>query len=72
MSLVTLPEFETITPGKAFVRTAHAHIGAWVLATTVAFAILARRNPAGDVGPREVPSLNSVETPASEPVLAGR
>lgn len=68
----TLPEFETITAGKAFVRTAHAHIGAWLLATSVAFAILARRNPAGDVGPAGMPSLNSEETPVSEPVLAGR
>ena len=68
----TLPEFETITAGKAFVRTAHAHIGAWVLVTTVALAIVARRNPAGPVGPADGRSLNSEETPASEPVLAGR
>jgi len=68
----TLPEFETITAGKAFVRTAHAHIGAWVLVTTVALALLARRNPAGDVGPAGGSSLNSEETPVSEPVLAGR
>ena len=68
----TLPEFEKITAGKAFVRTAHAHIGAWLLVTTVAFAILARRNPAGDVGPQEATSVNSEETPVSEAVLAGR
>jgi heme A synthase len=41
----TLPELETITAGKAFIRTAHAHIGAWVLGMAVIFYIIARRNP---------------------------
>jgi heme A synthase len=67
----TLPEFERITAGKAFLRTAHAHVGAWVLAVSVAFALIARRNPVGGVGPGTVPSVNSQQIPASEPVLAG-
>jgi hypothetical protein len=67
----TLPEFERITAGKAFLRTAHAHVGAWVLAVSVAFALIARRNPVGGVGPGTVPSVNSQQNPASEPVLAG-
>ena len=32
--------------GQAFLRTAHAHVGAWVLAVGVVFALVARRNPA--------------------------
>jgi heme A synthase len=67
----TLPEFERITAGKAFLRTAHAHVGAWVLAVSVVFALIARRNPVGGVGPGTVPSVNSQQIPASEPVLAG-
>jgi heme a synthase len=68
----TLPEFERITAGKALLRTAHAHVGAWVLAGAVAFALVARRNPAAGVGPAGDVSLNSEETPTPEPVLAGR
>lgn len=68
----TPPEFELITAGKAFLRTAHAHVGAWVLAVAVILALLARRDPADDVGPREASSVNSQQTPASKPVLVGR
>jgi hypothetical protein len=68
----TLPELERITAGKAFLRTAHAHVGAWVLAVGVIFALLARRNPAGGVGPSPAAYLDFQQTPASEPVLIGR
>ena len=54
----TLPELETITAGKAFVRTAHAHVGAWVLAVSVVFALVARRGPAQVVGPEAAPSVD--------------
>jgi len=60
------------SPGQAFLRTAHAHVGAWVLAVAVVFALVARRKPAADIGPVGGPSLNSQLTPNSEPVLAGR
>jgi heme a synthase len=42
----TLPELETITAGKALIRTAHAHIGTWVLGLAVIFYLIARRNTA--------------------------
>ena len=58
--------------GQAFLRTAHAHVGAWVLAVGVVFALVARRNPAGGVGPNTAPSLDFHQSPASEPVLVGR
>jgi heme A synthase len=44
--------------GQAVLRTAHAHIGAWVLAVAVVFALIARRNPAQAVGPEAVGSVN--------------
>jgi heme a synthase len=68
----TLPEFERISAGKAMLRTAHAHVGAWILAVSVVFALIARRNSTISVGPNLLASLNSEETPASEPVLTGR
>jgi heme a synthase len=37
--------------GQAIIRTAHAHIGAWILAVSVVFAIFARRNPVNVIGP---------------------
>lgn len=52
----TLPELERITPGKAFVRTAHAHVGTWVLGVSVIFLLVCRRSPA--VGPAARPSLD--------------
>jgi hypothetical protein len=58
--------------GQAFLRTAHAHVGAWVLAVGVVFAIVARRNPAAPVGPPAAPSVDFQQTPTPEPVLAGR
>jgi len=68
----TLPELETITPEKAFLRTAHAHVGAWVLAVGVVFALTARRNPAGGVGPDDRAFLDFEEPPASESVATSR
>jgi heme a synthase len=68
----TLPELERITAGKALLRTAHAHVGAWVLAVGVIFALVARRNPASGVGPATAPSVDFQQTPTPEPVLAGR
>ena len=47
----TLPELETITASKAFVRTVHAHVGTWVLGMSVIFALIARRYSAKPVGP---------------------
>jgi heme a synthase len=54
----TLPELEQITAGKALVRTAHAHVGTWVLGMSVIFYLIARRKPAEAVGPASTPSLN--------------
>jgi heme A synthase len=54
----TLPELETITAGKAFIRTAHAHIGTWVLGMAVIFALVARRYSAKADGPKEEASVN--------------
>ena len=68
----TLPELERITAAKALLRTAHAHVGAWVLAVSVMLALVARRNPTGGVGPPTAPFLDSHQTPASEPVPVGR
>jgi heme a synthase len=47
----TLPELETITREKAFIRTVHAHVGTWVLGMCVIFALIARRYSARPVGP---------------------
>jgi heme A synthase len=58
----TLPELETITAGKAFIRTAHAHIGTWVLGMAVIFYLIARRNPAEAVGPGSAGLLNLENT----------
>ena len=44
--------------GQAVLRTAHAQVGAWVLAVAVVFAIIARRNPAQAVRPEVVGSVN--------------
>ncbi len=54
----TLPELEKITLGKAIVRTAHAHIGTWILGMSVIFYLIARRKPAEVVGPAETASLD--------------
>jgi heme a synthase len=59
----TLPELERITAGKAFLRTAHAHIGAWVLAVGVVFALVARRSATEPVGPQESASVDCQDTP---------
>jgi heme A synthase len=54
----TLPELEKITASKAFIRTAHAHIGTWVLGVAVIFFILARRKPLEVDGPANASSVN--------------
>ena len=43
---------------QAIIRTAHAHIGAWILAISVVMAILARRNPINAIGPDQSASLS--------------
>ena len=53
----TLPELEKITIGKAIVRTAHAHIGTWVLGMSVIFFLLARRRPARSLDLQDTPPL---------------
>ena len=40
----TLPELQVITPWTGLLRTAHAHIGTWVLGLAVVFALMVRRN----------------------------
>jgi heme A synthase len=63
----TPPELEVLTRkdwDKALTRTAHAHIGAWVLAVGVAFAVLVRRNSTPAVGPV---ARTSVDWTASTP-----
>jgi heme A synthase len=57
----TLPELEVLTPknwDKALIRTAHAHVGAWVLGTSVIFTLVVRRYSAKPIGPNEQPSVN--------------
>jgi heme a synthase len=58
--------------GQAILRTAHAHVGAWILAVSVVFALLARRNPATGVGLTEAASLDFQQSPGLEPVLIAR
>jgi cytochrome c oxidase assembly protein subunit 15 len=60
----TLPELETITAGKAFIRTAHAHVGAWVLGVTVILALVARRDRSEVVGPPTEASVDWQSSPA--------
>jgi heme a synthase len=50
--------------GQAILRTAHAHVGAWILAVGVVFALLARRSRAEGVGPESEASLDWQATPA--------
>ena len=59
----TLPELEKITVTKAIVRSAHAHIGTWVLGLAVIIALVSRRKPGSDVGPPEAPFVDWTETP---------
>jgi heme A synthase len=49
--------------GQSFLRTAHAHVGAWVLAVTVIFALVVRRKTT-TVGPVDGASIDSLESPA--------
>lgn len=44
-------ETAKVTMGQVMVRTLHAHIGAWIMAVSVAFALLTRRKPHEEVGP---------------------
>ncbi|MBO0699606.1 MAG: hypothetical protein J2P46_14515 [Zavarzinella sp.] len=50
--------------GQAILRTAHAHVGAWILAVGVVFALLARRSRPQVVGPEAESSLDWQSTPA--------
>jgi|SRR5262245_12685993 len=71
----TLPEFEVLTRNdwdKAITRTAHAHVGAWVLGVGVIFAIVARRNTPQVIGPDRPTSVDWQSTLQSEPALVGR
>ncbi len=59
----SLPELEKITVGKAIIRSAHAHIGTWVLGLSVIFALVSRRKPGSNVGPGDAPLVDWSETP---------
>jgi len=59
----SLPELEKITVGKAIIRSAHAHIGTWVLGLSVIFALVSRRKSPSEVGPSEAPFVDWTETP---------
>jgi heme a synthase len=58
--------------GQSIVRTVHAHVGAWVLAVGVIFAVMVRRNPTHAVGPERAASVDWQSAPRPEPALAGR
>jgi heme A synthase len=65
----TLPEFENLTrkdADKAVIRTAHAHIGTWILAVAVIFHLLARRKGADVIGPSAAASVNSHDPALSD------
>ena len=65
----TLPEFETITSkdvGKAFTRTAHAHVGTWVLGVAVIFYLITRRNTQSRDGPSDAASVNWQDQPTQQ------
>lgn len=68
----TLPEFETITVGKAVVRSIHAHTGTWILAVSVICGLLIRNNQPITVGPNDDGHVDWSVSPQSEPALAGR
>jgi heme A synthase len=64
-----LPELENLTrkdADKAFIRTAHAHIGTWILAVAVIFYLLARRKGADVVGPSAGASVDSQDAAISD------
>jgi heme A synthase len=64
-----LPELENLTrkdADKALIRTAHAHIGTWILAIAVIFYLLARRKGADVVGPSAAASVDSQDAAISE------
>jgi heme a synthase len=48
--------------GQAILRTAHAHVGAWILALGVVFALISRRKPVERVGPAPPVSVDWQET----------
>jgi heme A synthase len=53
------PDLQKAPPvGQAILRTAHAHMGAWILAVGVVFALIARRGRAEVVGPQPDSSVD--------------
>jgi heme A synthase len=58
MTDVPLDAAKTPTIGQAILRTGHAHIGAWILAVGVVFALVCRRKPVEHVGPAPTASLD--------------
>jgi heme A synthase len=62
----TLPELETITADKAFIRTTHAHIGTWILGVAVIFYLLARRKGVDGDGPSNAASVDSQDPALSD------
>ena len=55
---------------QSIIRTAHAHIGAWILAIAVLFAIRVRRKAACEIGPLAQPFVNQRD--AEKPAKVGR
>jgi heme A synthase len=58
MTVVPIEAQKAPTLGQAILRTAHAHVGAWILAVGVVFALVVRRQPAEQVGPASTSSVN--------------
>ncbi len=54
--------------GQAILRTAHAHVGAWILGISAVLAIAVRRQPGNRVGPGDDPSVDyeDLDRPASD------
>ena len=58
MTAVSVEAQKAPSLGQAILRTAHAHVGAWILAVGVVFALVVRRQPAERIGPASTSSLN--------------
>ncbi|HVK12136.1 MAG TPA: hypothetical protein VM597_25515, partial [Gemmataceae bacterium] len=52
--------------GQAVLRTAHAHVGAWILGVSAVLAIAVRRKPGIRVGPGDEPFVDYEDRPASD------
>ena len=52
--------------GQAVLRTAHAHLGAWILGVSAVLAIAVRRQPGNPDGPGDDPSVDYEDRPASD------